>query len=402
LIVVPSTLLQTQWNQEVEKIIPECNGEILNVGGNYQKWKKDLPSFSKPTKSNKPKIIIAVVNTAAKNDFRSKLNQGDHLMLIADEVHRLGSDNFSKVFDIKSGPRLGLSATPERYNDPLGTDRIFDYFGNSLEPPYELKDAIGDSLVGYEYYPTECQLTQSELDEWDEMSEEIRKLAAKCPRNKKNEIIPSKALQLAQIFRSKIAKTAENKVELTSKILRENFKQGQQWLVYCDSQHQIHSIQQELLNHGLMPSIYHSELKEIVKRATLDDFKNDGGILLSIRCLDEGVDIPSLSHALVIASSQNPRQFIQRRGRVLRKDRDNPEKRKAYIYDLVVYADSNALDSVKSLALTELRRALEFGNNADNKEICSKKIRDIARKSGIDLNEDEDALQMLAYEEEDD
>ena len=54
------------------------------------------------------------MNTAAKNDFRSKLNQGDHLMLIADEVHRLGSDHFSRVLDIKSGPRLGLSATPER------------------------------------------------------------------------------------------------------------------------------------------------------------------------------------------------------------------------------------------------------------------------------------------------
>ena len=78
--------------------------------------------------------------------------------------------------------------------------------------------------------------------------------------------------------------------------------------------------------------------------------------MVSIKCLDEGVDIPSISHALIIASDQNPRQFIQRRGRVLRKDRNDPSKIRAFIYDMFVSSQDLSEPSVKSLIRTELKR----------------------------------------------
>ena len=387
LIIVPSILLQRQWNTEIARIIPECR-DILNVGGNFKNWKQKLGPWSKPSSQLNPKIIIAVADSASSDDFLGKLNQGDHLMVIADEVHTLGSQTFSKILSIDAGPRLGLSATPERYNDLEGTEKIFTYFHGLLEPEFTLKDAIGKSLVPYNYYPVQCNLTAEELDEWEELSDEIKRIAARCSRNKKQEIIPSKHLQLKLIERSRIAKKAFNKIAITGEILTKNFINGQSWLVYCESINQIELIKQDLQARGLYASVYHSKLPSEVKDRTFNAFENDGGIMLSIKCLDEGVDLPSISHALIIASDQNPRQFIQRRGRVLRIDRSNPNKRMAYLYDLVVCSSADDLNqSIRSLAITELRRSLEFGNNASNDHVCTMQIRELATKSKLNLED---------------
>ena len=101
--------------------------------------------------------------------------------------------------------------------------------------------------------------------------------------------------------------------------------------------------------------------------------------------LDEGVDIPSISHALIIASDQNPRQFIQRRGRVLRKDRNNKKKTKAFLYDLIISADSKR-NGIDGLMTTELYRSMEFSKHAINKETALRDIRIIARDSNLDIN----------------
>jgi superfamily II DNA or RNA helicase len=387
LIIVPSILLQRQWNTEIARIIPECR-DVLNAGGNFKDWKKNLSSWSKPSRQSNPKLIIAVADSASSDEFLDKLYQGEHLMIIADEVHTLGSNTFSKILNIDAGSRLGLSATPERYNDPEGTEKIFNYFHGVLEPEFTLKDAIGKSLVPYDYYPLQCNLTAEELDDWKELSDEIGRIAARCKRNKNQEIIPSKLLQLKLIERSRIAKRAFNKIAITGDVLSKNFVNGQSWLVYCESINQIELIQQELQTRGLYASIYHSQLSPQVKERTFNAFENDGGIMLSIKCLDEGIDLPSISHALIIASDQNPRQFIQRRGRVLRRDRSNPNKRMAFLYDLVVCSSTDDIDDpIRSLAITELRRSLEFGSNAKNNHVCTMKIREIATKAKLNLED---------------
>jgi superfamily II DNA or RNA helicase len=130
------------------------------------------------------------------------------------------------------------------------------------------------------------------------------------------------------------------------------------------------------------------------RHAAMGWFRAYGGLLVAIRCLDEGVDIPSISHALILASSQNPRQFIQRRGRVLRKA---PSKYFAVIHDAVVVPVS--LDDEPdqaALLKAEMIRSIEFANNAAN-SMAAAKLREIA----IDLGLDPDGLIDLGIEEDD-
>ena len=131
------------------------------------------------------------------------------------------------------------------------------------------------------------------------------------------------------------------------------------------------------------------------RAATMSWFRSFGGILVSIRCLDEGVDIPDVSHALILSSSQNPRQFIQRRGRVLRRA---PEKHIACIHDaIVVPVNIEEEPEQISLLKSELLRAIEFADHAINKD-ASAQLREIAINMGIDP----DNLNDIGVEEEED
>ncbi|MDC0028431.1 DEAD/DEAH box helicase family protein [Gammaproteobacteria bacterium] len=398
LILVPSNLLQTQWKKELLKVIPEARDRLLLVGGEGKKWKDNLSLLTRPNGDGKPKVIIAVNNSASTPDFLKFFYQGSHLMVIADEVHRLGSHQFSKVFSIDSGARLGLSATPNRYGDPEGTQRIFDYFGSELPTKYSLKDAIGKALVPYRYYPTKSYLNEEELENWINISSDIRKATASCRRNSKDQIIPSKKLELLLFERAKITKEAACKIGIAADILKKEYENGQRWLVYCQSENQLEELYEMLIKNNLGFTFkYHSNMKVNSKRETLSHFISQGGILLSMKCLDEGVDIPSASHALIISSDQNPRQFIQRRGRVLRKD-DNNNKRRAFIYDLVISIDSRQDDSFKMLVESELTRSLEFANTSENKHQSTSRITEIALDSGLSVESLKESIQ--AFEDE--
>lgn len=126
------------------------------------------------------------------------------------------------------------------------------------------------------------------------------------------------------------------------------------------------------------------------REATLAWFQDHGGILVAIACLDEGVNIPSISHAVILASSQNPRQFIQRRGRILRTHKT---KRMAYIYDVLVSPEHvDDEPTQKSLLKSELRRALEFAKSAINPSATAS-LRIIAARAGIDPNSLDDVAE---------
>ena len=386
LVIVPSRLLLQQWNTEIVKIIPEVKNRILNVGSGHSVWKRNLRTFSKPSSSRTARIIVAIADSAKTDAFLDNLSGGNHLMVVSDEVHRLGSSQNSHILNkLESGARLGLSATPERFMDPVGTKRIFDYFSGILEPIYELKDAIGKALVPYDYYPTQCVLTEDELDRWAKLTVVINRLCASCKVNSNGELIPSQTLKLKLIERARIAKQASNKVSLTRKILAENFNAGEKWLVYCDSAQQMSDIAESLDSLNISSSFYHSRMHDLEKEQALKHFKINGGILLSIKCLDEGVDIPSITHALIVSSDQNPRQFVQRRGRVLRRDPLNSGKKKAYIWDIILTVGDSSADSslIKGLCIAELKRSIEFSRYSFNIEISAKKLRDIARRARV-------------------
>jgi superfamily II DNA or RNA helicase len=184
------------------------------------------------------------------------------------------------------------------------------------------------------------------------------------------------------IQRSRIAKKARIKPGLAAGVIKRDYKQGQSWLVYCEDADQLAETMRLLVDAGLSPLEYHSNMAGD-KLATLTYFRQFGGILVSIRCLDEGVDIPAVSHAFILASSQNPRQFIQRRGRVLRK---SPDKHMAVIHDaIVIPVEGDDDQSQTSLLRAELVRALQFARSAINK-MAGVELETIALNMGIDID----------------
>ena len=315
------------------------------------------------------------------------IRDGEHLFILADEVHRLGSYQNKKILNLNSGARLGLSATPRRSGDPEGTQLIFDFFSGVLKPIFSLNDAIKEKiLTPYFYYVHTVKLSEFEEKEWQQKTKQMRMLYA---RNiKKQDPSIAKKIDILKIGRAKIGKTAKDKIRISTEIIRKYYKNGHRWIVYCDNQNQIQEIINELSEDKLPLLEYHYNMKGDRKQ-TLIRFEEIGGIAVSIRCLDEGVDIPSVTHALILASSQNPREFIQRRGRVLRTAKN---KSFAFIHDLlVVPTDCNEDDiEISSLLESELIRGIEFGENARNPS-CVTDLKRIAKKCGLSYEDLVDA-----------
>jgi superfamily II DNA or RNA helicase len=381
-VVVPSTLLLDQWMAEINETIPEAT--VLAVGAGNNTWRKRgrLESFTSSAPSLGPRIVLSTMQTASKEEFRRRLRTGPHLMVVADEVHQIGSRENARVLEVESGPRLGLSATPERYGDFEGTRRIFEYFGPIIDPVVTLEDAIkAGRLVEYQYFPHPVNLTADETERWQKFSEQISREVARSEKDSSGHIVISERAKLLLIQRSRIAKKARGKIALAVATLSKHFREGDSWLVYCEDIDQLHEILSELRRANLQASEYYSGMPGDPK-ATLDWLRQFGGIVVSVRCLDEGVDIPSVSHALILASSQNPRQFIQRRGRVLRR---SPSKQFAVVHDaIVVPPHVHAEPEQAALARSEMSRAIEFARSAVNRG-ADAELRDIAAEIGLDL-----------------
>lgn len=381
MVLVPSRLLLEQWDREVREEIPQA--VTLLVGGGNDGWRKGGRLRGMTSRGNGlgPRIVIATMQTAASPFFRSRIAQGDHLLMITDEVHQSGSSYNSNVFLIDSGPRLGMSATPYRYGDPEGTARIFDYFGQVVLPKFTLEDAISAGrLVAYEYHPHPVYLTADEADEWKSESTRIRLEIARSKTDDGGKKIISDRARMMIIQRSRIAKKARNKINLAVETLRDTYEDGQRWLIYCEDTGQLQEVMEQLTAVDLRPIEYHSSM-DGDRKAALEWFTKIGGILVSIKCLDEGIDLPAVDHALILASSQNPRQFIQRRGRVLRKA---DGKAIAIIHDAIVVPMSLE-DEPEQFALlkSELLRAIEFAKSALNLA-AGIEPRGIAARLGLD------------------
>ena len=380
LVVAPSILLQEQWIKEIEKYL---NYDIVGIGGEYEKkeWMTTLSHQSSPN-SSKSKVFVSTSASAANKDFLTAFQFGENIVLIFDEVHRSGSVNNSILLNNEFGPRLGLSATPERYGDDVGTEKIYNFFGNTLEPEFTLSDSIqAGRLVPYVYNILSCVMTQAEQDEYDKLTQNIislKRLIEEDPDNKELH----ERLKLLYIKRARIPKKSDNKVDFVKQILDKHYEEGSYWIVYCEDNDQLDVIVRELLKYDHNVSIYTSSMKTN-RKTELENYKKEKGILVAIRCLDEGIDIPYLENAIILASSQNPREFIQRRGRILRASEG---KETAKLFDILVtpreYDPNNNYGD--TLILSELKRAYEFADSAKNDD-AKYAIEKIAADYGLDL-----------------
>ena len=396
IVLVPSDLLLQQWAEEIREMFGPLGLRLLICGGRFSKWRTQghLRQWSRPSLPGGPRIILSTVQTASSEAFLSLCAQGAHIFLVADEVHRLGARDAQNILTLDTGPRLGLSATPERAGDPQGTGAIFDYFEGIVPPPFTLGDAIASgALTPYAYHVHRVLLSEDEQEEWSEKTAEIKKLYARAQGAGETDQRLQDQLKNKLIQRARIVKSAEAKVDAAVRIVTDHYHKGSRWIVYCDDQEQLNEVLtalREELGSGVYE--YHTGMTGDRNR-TLGLFDRAGGVVVSIRYLDEGVDIPSVDTALILASSRNPREYVQRRGRVLRRYEG---KSLARIHDVLVTPRIDP-DEPPDTAIIEgeIARAIEFGKSALNPS-CIADLERLAIEHGLDL----DILTMVGVEED--
>lgn len=353
LILVPSELLHRQWAAEIAEMLGSPALLLAGAGHGRNSWSPRLSDYTREDSSLGQRVVLATYQTAATDRFLELVRDGKHLLVVGDEVHSVGAPDTRRVLEeVDAGGRLGLSATPQRYGDPGGTQAIFDYFGEVLAPEFTLSDALEASvLVPYDYDFVTCELTEDEQDAWDEFTAKVGKEIA---RNKGD--LTEHALHLLR-QRARISKRAHHKARIARDIIAREYRPGDRWLIYCGDVQHLREVREELEGLGADLLEYHSQ-DEHGHDATLEFFTNRGGVLLAIKCLDEGVDIPMINRALILASSTNPREYIQRRGRVLRR---SPGKYSSHLFDVIVTGTDG-----KAITPSEVVRAMEFARDSRN------------------------------------
>jgi len=375
LVVAPLVFLAGQWKNELEHLDP-----IMVHGG--MDWRTELRAAKNDVQLGlrDSVVMIAVQNTAASEEFRlgvsGLLRAAKRRLIVVDEVHGAGADQFGNLLVEDYEYRLGLSATPQRWCDEEGTERIMDYFGGVVftfgihEALHWVDPASGQTpLSPYTYHPMFVELTENETEEFTSLTEQIQLAFARG-----ESVNSSQRLKMLLVRRAVIVKRAENKIPTLRTILQ-GISDLRGTLLYCSDSTQLQSVADVLDELGVRYRRFSGEegavpLKSLGGRSErdiiMDDFESgEVDVLLAMKCLDEGVDIPSAKRGIILASSTNPREFIQRRGRLLRR---SPGKEKAEIFDVLVVPSGHVSGDAPGLGLLakELRRVEEFAQDALN------------------------------------
>ncbi len=375
-IAVPVTHLANQWADEMG--IFGFDSPRFLFGTANSDWKSDLSRVVSNIKLDirDQDFIVTTHKTLSEEYFREKINTIDgDVILIADEVHGLGSEEQRKGLLENYNARIGLSATPERYYDEEGTEYLLDYFGEIVYE-YSLSDAIPEYLTPYKYEPIIVEMTPEELEEYHEESRKLATTAASDDINE--EVVEHLAMR-----RASIVKSADNKYRHLRRILRK-MDDPDHLLVYTNPD-QIDEVQQILNEAGIVHHKFTYEEDEDERDELLEGFdEGRWDALVAMKCLDEGVDVPATKQAILMSNSGNPMQFIQRRGRVLRQAKG---KDKATIYDMVVVPTKTPGEDIpqseRRLLGKELDRFVEFAENAKNRHMALNVVDSIRVKYRI-------------------
>lgn len=357
LVLVPTGILVGQWISEIDKYF--LDAKVLRADSKSAvNWRKAIRAFLQPPK-NQVQIVVATYKTAASSVFHELLRGLNGYLVVGDEVHRFGAPNTRIIADyLHPAATLGLSATPLRAHDDEGTESIFEFFGDGIEPTYSLRDAItSGNLVPYKFSFSRVRLSDDEQSDWDLLSNKISKMLAIVGESSPM----SPQLQSLLINRARIAKQAKGKASATAEILAAEYSVGDRWLVYCETNSHLKLVSDSIREAlPAVPVLTYTSTNEEEHRDVLSHYQRVGGILLAIRCLDEGVDLPLINKAIIVSSSTSPREFIQRRGRILRT---HPGKNLAVLFDFLMEDVNGSI-----LMPSELERLTEFAEDAINQE----------------------------------
>ena len=407
IIICPYQHLVEQW---VEDIVRFGMNPIIGYSTSPQKnWKKNLEqavrSFNLRV-SNHFCLVTTIDSMKIKAVYDQISLLSDDTVFVVDEVHNAGSESTRKYLPKQITYRLGLSATIDRHNDEVGTEALRDYFGETCIR-YSLKDAIDNQmLTPYYYHPIVVTLDEDELDDYMSLTAMIvRSMPSKRSKGQLSE-----AVKRLLIKRARIVAGAKNKINaLKEQIIP--YKDDNYILVYCgatkvDIVENESEISAELDQIKVVTDLLGNQLNMRVGRFTsLESAKErvlirkmfgDGKqlqALVAIKCLDEGVNIPSIKTAFILASSTNPKEYIQRRGRVLRKF---PGKNMAEIYDFITLpfppedvglVKPEIVSGARGLIRRELIRMMDFAEIADNPSEANALILEL--KHGFKISDEE-------------
>lgn len=382
LILVPTVALLEQWKKECEKF----NFRNIITVSSKAKWNESISFFNTAARMyNASYIIIVTYASFVKKKFQSSFaSLPDNTLLIADEVHNMGASGVAKLLDkVHLHKRIGLSATPNRKYDEGGNAAIEGFFND--QPPfvysYSMRKALESGwLCQYTYYPHIVSLTEEELEEYIKISKQLLRYLDPITKGYKN----CKEVEFLLLARKRIIHKAQNKKGAFRSILNNEFqKRGnlKYTLVYVpegvepnyeetDADPENDAEDAKLINEytkavsqtdaSIMVKQYTANTKD--RETVIKSFEQGlTHVLTSMKCLDEGVDVPRSELAIFCASTGNPRQFIQRRGRVLRLHKD---KTHSVIHDLVVVPIINNEDSTyemeRNLVKKEIERVVDF------------------------------------------
>jgi DNA phosphorothioation system restriction enzyme len=391
IVVCPFRHLVTQWGRECEKF----NLQPILACESIHKWQSKFSHQLARINTHQQEFltIITTNETLITPGFQTQLKYlPDRTLIIGDEVHNLGAKKRAASLPRNVGLRLALSATPKRHYDDIGTQNILDYFGDILQPEFTLKEAIAQgALVHYLYYPILVELTDRESEAYLKLSRAIarRLLYQSKDRAFSYDEFDTPDLTPLLMQRARIIGAATNKLTALKTLMQDRLNTSHT-LFYCgdgssDSIQQLTAVTHLLGNElGYRVNTYTADTS-LPDREQLRQQFESGALqgLVAIRCLDEGIDIPAIKHAIILASSTNPRQFIQRRGRILRPDQG---KDRATLYDMVVLPpqlDRDTLEIERNLLKKELLRLIEFADLADNSATARTQLLTIQKRYGL-------------------
>lgn len=418
IILVPTQTLVEQWVDECRKFNFK---NVYKVYSRNKKWRNEIETLHLKEdigiyNNGVSFIIISTYASFARENVFKALNSFsvNQTLLIADEAHNMGAGRIlDRLGGIKYIRRIGLSATPNRQYDDVANKALMNFFGSTdgYTFEYSMCEAIdNDFLCRYYYYPHIVYLDDEELAEYVKISSQLAKYF-----NYNNVTFPKgdDILMALLLKRKRIIHKAKNKEIVFFDIINQRYKEKgnlKYTLVYVpegnkqdesadvfDQEDVIgkDDISQHIIDRytDIVKSISHTTtVREFTSASKerdkiLRDFANgDLEVLTSMKCLDEGVDVPRSEMAVFCASTGNPRQFIQRRGRILRKHKD---KHNAVIHDLVVApminSASESFEMERRLLEMEMKRVRDFASLSENADYTYLALEDITTYYNITI-----------------
>ena len=392
IICAPYKHLVKQWADDVEKAFPEA--KLIMVSSENPTWESQISQeiIRKQYKPENQIIIISTIASFKMQRFTNVINKSkEEKLLIVDEAHRFTDrpDELKEAFRYL----LGLSATPFSGTSAQKGLELMKWFGGQVFN-LPIEEALERGfLVPYNYYPIYVYATEDEEAKFKYHTQKI----LSCFKN--NKCINPDLLAKSLRNRLRVISMAEEKTtridEIIGKILEKDH-----FVVYCgdgklfDSNYgqelrHIQSIKRVLSAHGFKASQFTATENMAERMELVDAFnKREISALAAIRCLDEGINIPSIKSALILSSNDDYREFVQRRGRILRT---YSNKEYANIYDVIVLPNSD----MQGWAKIELRRFHEYARLALNWEDLEQELDDHLTTYGLSIED----VDVYDYEE---